>query len=75
MNKTPLTYEQYWRLYKSSQIKKYGHLESWKEICIYVYQFATPAQTKEIQEWANRKNMGEDIRLPLMNNGHQEALI
>lgn len=67
MNVGGINDAQYERLEKSRKIKKYGHLETWKEIFLYQAQFATPEQRQEIIDWGSRQIRYRDVYLPLMN--------
>lgn len=63
------------RLRLAKETKKYGHLQSWKELFLFQrYCDATKEQVIEIAKWAHRRNKGERIILPLMNHGKQENL-
>lgn len=63
------------RLRLAKETKKYGHLQSWKELFLFQrYCDATREQVIEIAKWAKRKINLERIVLPLMNNGKQEIL-
>lgn len=55
------------RLKKANQLKKYGHLQSWKELFAYQKYIASHEQVLEIASLAKRKNNGEGVKLPLMN--------
>lgn len=68
MNLGGLDDKQFERLEEARRRKKYGHLMSWKELFVYMTQIATPTQFKEIAEWAQKKNAGLPVYLPLMSN-------
>lgn len=66
-----LTQEQYERLKIAHATKKFGHLETWKELFLFQYTIASKEQIIKIAEFARRKNSGENIILPLKNFGDQ----
>lgn len=63
-----LTEQQMDRLKKANQLKKYGHLETWQELFIYQLSIGSITQRQEIGKFAERKNKGEYIKLPLKDN-------
>jgi hypothetical protein len=73
----PLTLqlEQAERLRKANQLRKFGHLATWKELFIFQCTVATPEQIQMISGYAYRKNHGEPITLPLKDYAIQQKLL
>lgn len=68
MNLGVFTKEQQERIDVSLKTRKYGHLETWKELFCYQLQHFGSKQCLEIAEWAERQNREGNVLLPLMRN-------
>lgn len=60
-----LTEEQYERLKLAQTTKKFGHLETWKELFIFQYTIGSKEQVVKIADFARQANNGKKITLPL----------
>lgn len=64
-----LTEQQMERIKKADKLHKFGALETWQELFVYQLICNDMVQKKEIGNWASRKLKGENIKLPLKENG------
>lgn len=68
-----ITDEERDRLDKAKDLRKYGHLSSWKELLFFQMTVANPIQYQEIAYYAKRNNSGEKILLPLIFQKQKET--
>lgn len=68
MHPVLITDQEFERLKIARETKKYGHLESWKELYLFQKAIGDTKQVKKIANWAKRARLGERIALPLALN-------